>query len=341
MRNFAKTVFLTTQGTTARIDKDALRIERPEQPFVRVPLAQVESIVTHGHVNLTMDLMHHAARDGIDITMLSRAGRYIARLSGPTTGNILLRQLQFRAIDDDTKTRAIAGAIVAAKMLNERTVLLDAAKDRTDQAETLRRCADTIAGLAQQTRTASTMDQLRGIEGVGAKVYFDALSKLATDPRFQFERRTRRPPRDPMNALLSFTYALLRIRCVGALEAVGLDPQAGFLHTLRPGRPSLALDLMEEFRAPFAERHVLTLVNRRQLTTEHFLQRPGGACELTDQGRAALLTSWDAWLDGETTHRVYGHRMPRRHVPHHQALLLARHLRGDLGHYLPFRTTSR
>ncbi len=341
MRHFVKTLFLTTQGSNVRLDHDAIRVERPDEAFVRIPLRQVEAVVVHGHINVTTGLLHRLARDGIDLTMLSRAGRFIGRFAGPMNGNVLLRQQQFDALNDRAATMTIAKAVVGAKLLNSRTLLLDATKDRPHQANELRTGAQTLHALADESRQAPSLDHLRGLEGNGAKTYFGRLAAVINEPSFRFTGRTRRPPTDPTNALLSYLYALLRMRCVGGLEAVGLDPQAGFLHALRPGRPALALDMMEELRSPFADRLALTLINRRQVTVTDLVERPGGSWELTERGRDTVLRAWDSFLDGDVPHRVYGTKLARKHVPHAQALLLARHLRRDLDHYLPFRTVSR
>lgn len=335
-----RTVFLTTPGTRSRLEGDALRIERPDEPFVRIPLRQIDDIVVHGRIEVSTALMHRLATEGIGLTMLSRSGRFVCRMTGPTAGNVLLRQSQFASAATESG-QGIAREIVGAKLLNSRVVLLDAARERQEMARQLRSAAERLASYAERARSSTSLDELRGLEGNGAKTYFAEFDGCIGERDFAMSGRTRRPPLDPTNCLLSYIYALLRIRCVGALESIGLDPQIGFLHAVRPGRPALALDVMEEFRAPFADRHVLTLINRRQMRTNDFVQRPGGSWELSDEGRRKVLQSWDTFLDVEVPHRVYGHRMQRRHVPHFQALLMARHLRGDLDHYLPFRSTPR
>jgi CRISP-associated protein Cas1 len=255
--------------------------------------------------------------------------------------NVLLRIEQWCATVDGGRCLDIAKAIVTAKLLNSRVVLLDAAKDRSSVSGGLRLAADELARYAEQTRIASDLDTLRGIEGIGAKRYFAEWSGLLSAEGVTFTGRIRRPPMDPANALLSFGYALLRTRCIGAAEHVGLDPYVGFLHPVRPGRPSLALDLMEELRAPFVDRLVLTLINRRQTTAKSFTVEPTGAVRLTDDGRANFLAAFDSHLRTTVSHRVVEQEIERRKVPGLQALLLARYLRGDLTHYLPYRTTGR
>ncbi len=340
MRRSNRTLFLSTPGTTARIQHEAVLVERPDQPSVRVPLRELDSIVAYGHINLTTGLIHACAAHQTSVAYLSRAGRFIARVAGPQTGSIHLRRRQHRT--PSQQALRIVQVIINAKVLNSRTLLLDAAKDRPkEQADRLRRAGAQLANLAAQAREATSIDQARGYEGQAAAVYLKTLGGLPAQSAFRFATRTRRPPTDPANALLSFLYTLTTSRCVSACEAVGLDPQAGYLHTDRPGRPSLALDFVEELRAPLVDRFTLNIINRRQINEHHFTQRPGGACELDDDGRRIVLDAWDNYLNQPVAHRALDEQLPRRDIPHTQALLLARHLRGDLKHYLPYRSTGR
>lgn len=336
-----RSLYLTTVGTFVALDHDAFEVRRPEQPAVRAPVRSIESIVCFGNVTLSTSAMARCAEDGIDVSWLTRGGRFRFGLRTPTHGNVLLRMEQWRAAVDGDRSLDIAKAVVAAKLLNSRVVLLDAAKDRSSRSVVLREAADQLAGFAEQTRSAADLDTLRGIEGIGAKRYFAEWSNLLTPEGFIFTGRIRRPPTDPVNALLSFGYALLRTHCVAGAEHIGLDRQVGFLHPVRPGRPSLALDLMEELRAAFVDREVLTLINRRQITVKSFSVEPTGAWRLTDDGRAAFLAAFDSHMRTAVSHRAVEQDIERRKVPGHQALLLARHLRGDLAHYLPYRTTGR
>lgn len=337
-----RTLYLTTIGTFVALDHDAFEVRRPDQPVVRAPVRSIESIVCFGNVEFSTATMARCAESGIDVSWLTRGGRFRFGLRPPTHGNVLLRMEQWRAAVDDDRCLDIARAIVAAKLLNSRVVLLDAAKGKPQLSEELRVTAGELARLAKETRTAGHLDILRGIEGIGAKRYFAEWSGLLSPEGFTFTGRIRRPAVDPVNALLSFGYALLRARCGAAAEHVGLDPQVGFLHPVRPGRPSLALDLMEELRAPFVDRFVLTLVNRRQMTTKLFsVEKLTGATRLTDDGRASFLAGFDSHLRTTVAHRVVQQDIERRKVPGLQALLLARHLRRDLTHYAPYRTSGR
>lgn len=336
-----KTLYLATPGTHVGVDHDAFQISRPEQDTVRVPVVSVDALVCFGRVQISTYAVHRCSEVGVPISWITRGGRFRAAARYPTSGNVLLRVEQHAVARDDTRARAVATPIVAAKILNSRTVLQDSAKDRTTLVGELRSTADKLAIAAESTKRASTLDELRGLEGAAAKSYFGALGRLVAQGEFEFAGRNRRPATDPVNALLSFGYALLRIRCEAACEHAGLDPQVGFLHSLRPGRASLALDLMEELRAPVVDRFVITLVNRRQVTQSSLEERPGGSTVLTDEGREVFLTAWDAHLAGKVAHRVIETKIERRQLPFLQGMLLARHLRGDLAHYLPFRAIAR
>jgi CRISP-associated protein Cas1 len=224
MRNQLRTLYLSTAGTTARIEHAAIRVERPDQPAVRVPLREVDSIIAYGHINITTDLIHACAQNGTRITYLTRAGRFVAQFNGPTTGNVYLRRAQYRTQVDTAL--GITTAAINAKILNSRTLLLDTAKDRAGDAVRLRRICDQLATLASQARYAPDIDIARGYEGQAAAVYLRVLGTLPTNPAFRFTKRTRRPPLDPGNAILSYLYALATTRCVAACETVGLDPQA-------------------------------------------------------------------------------------------------------------------
>src|SRR5581483_138759 len=285
-------------------------------------------------------LMCRCAEEGREITFLDFAGRFKCRLVGPTSGNVLLRKAQYAAQADEARSIAIARPIVAGKIKNARQTLLRAAREvrEADQVAVLQAQAAFMAVHLQSLPDMQTLDGIRGIEGQAASCYFLAFGAMITRPKseFAFVMRTRRPPRDRVNALLSFIYALLTTDCVAAVEGVGLDPQFGYLHCLRPGRPALALDLMEEFRSYLADRLVLTLINRRQIQPEHFETRPGESVLLTAEGRKLVLSAYQTRKQEEVMHPLLQTRTPIGLLPHLQARLLARHLRGDLPSYLPF-----
>lgn len=341
INDLRRTLYLTTPGTVVGVDHDAFEVLRPEQPRIRAPIRSVDSLICFGHVHVSSGALQRCAAEGIDVSWLGRGGRFKAGLRRPTSGNVLLRARQFAIASVESDALTVARPVVGAKILNSRTVILDVAKDRPAIAAQLRGVAGSLSRDARLAKEAGSLDELRGIEGNAARRYFTELGTVADPDGLAFTTRTRRPPRDPANALLSFLYGLLRGLCEGAAEHVGLDPQVGFLHALRPGRPTLALDLMEELRAPFADRLALTMINQRQVTERDFEWQPGGAVLLDDAGRLKVLTAWDAHMNREVQHRVLESPIARRQVPHLQAALLARHLRGDLAHYLPYRTTPR
>jgi CRISPR-associated protein Cas1 len=261
-------------------------------------------------------------------------------VEGPASGNVLLRRAQHLALSDAGATTALARNLAAGKIQNSRQVLLRGGREAAaaEDAAPLQAAAEHLAGLLPALERAATPDEVRGLEGDAARRYFEVFDRMVKEDReaFALRGRTRRPPRDRMNSLLSFLYTLLRTDCVAAAEGVGLDPQVGFLHALRPGRPALGLDLMEELRPVLADRLALTLVNRRQVTPRDFEERPGGAVSLTEAGRRAVVTAYQQRKQEEVLHPVVGRRTPLGLIAHVQARLLARRLRGDLEAYPPF-----
>lgn len=340
MKQILNTLYVQTQGTYIRLDHETLKLEVEKETKFQMPLHHLGGIMAFGNVLISPFLIHRCAEDGRSLVWLSEYGTFKARLAGSTTGNVLLRRSQHEALTSDTATLLIARYIVAGKLQNARTVLMRAAREATDEGDrtVLAEAAKVHAESIQNTETATDLEKLRGIEGFAAKKYFAAFSSMIRTNRkvFQFTERSRRPPRDPINALLSFVYTLLVNECIAACEGVGLDPQMGFLHTLRPGRPALALDLMEELRAPLADRLVLTLINRGQIKPDDFVDRPGGAIHLTEDARKTLLAAYQKRKQEEISHTITGSKVPFGLLAHVQARLLARHLRGDLSTYQPF-----
>jgi CRISPR-associated protein Cas1 len=285
-------------------------------------------------------LIERCADDGRSLTWLDRRGRFRARLEGQTRGNVLLRRAQHLALSDREQPWRIARQIVAAKVQNSRQVLLRAARESVNEEDTaaLSGAAERLSEILGRLRFQGDLDTVRGSEGEAARTYFGVFGHMVRRdrPEFMPDGRSRRPPRDRTNAVLSFLYAMVRAECASAIEGVGLDPQVGFLHALRPGRPALALDLMEEFRPVLADRLAITLINRRQLQAEHFEDLPGGAVHLNDEGRRAVIVAFQHRKEEEVQHRALKQKVPLGLVAHIQARLLARHLRGDLNDYPPF-----
>jgi CRISPR-associated protein Cas1 len=339
-RQLLNTLFVTTPGAFVRLDGDTVRVDADGTKLLQVPLLHLGQLVLFGGASISPPLMCRCAEEDREVTFLDFAGRFKCRVVGPTSGNVLLRKAQYDAQADEARTLEIARPIVAGKIKNSRQTLLRAARDvrAEDQKSVLNEQAAFMAVHLQTLPDMTSLDGVRGIEGQAASCYFQAFGSMITREKaeFAFATRTRRPPRDRVNALLSFVYALLTTDCVAAVEGVGMDPQFGFLHCLRPGRPALALDLMEEFRSYLADRLVLTLINRKQIQPDHFESRPGESVLLTAEGRKVVLSAYQARKQEEIAHPLLQTKTPVGLVPHLQARLLARHLRGDLPSYIPF-----
>ena len=334
------TLYLTTPETYLRLDNDTLRVEVDHETRLRVPLHHLSAVVCFGHIGLSAPLMHRLAEGGIALVLLDDNGRFKARLEGAVSGNVLLRQAQFQRVADAAFTLDMARACVAGKIKNTRQVLQRGAREAKsdDEAKTLARLADDLAASLRALPAAASLDALRGLEGEAARQYFSGLSLLVRpDQReaFAMDGRTRRPPRDRFNAVLSFLYAMWMNDCRSALEAAGLDPQVGFLHALRPGRAALALDLMEEFR-PWAVRLALTLINRGQLAANYFVLREGGGVSLQPDARKTVVVAYQERKKDEINHPLLAQSVPLGLVPLVQARLLARALRDDAAPYVPF-----
>jgi CRISPR-associated protein Cas1 len=340
MTELLNTLYVQTQGAALFLDHDAVRVTAPDRPgHQALPLRRLDSIIAFGHVNFSADLLKRCADDGRDVVWMSRSGRFVARVDGPVQGNVLLRHAQHLAHADPARRLAIARCCVAGKVQNSRQMLLRSARDAApgQQAE-LRRIADELATIVTALPDVSSIDELMGAEGNAARLYYRGFALLLRpdDGIPPFTLRTRRPPTDPVNAVLSFLYGLLRTTVHGSAEEVGLDPYVGFLHGLRPGKPALALDLMEEFRPVFADRLALTLFNRRQLRQSHFETLPGGAIRLTEDGRKLILTEWQQSRQRDWLHQLLGRAVPAALLPSTQARILARHIRGELPSYMPW-----
>ena len=335
------TLYVTVPDSHLRLDNDTLRVLTGDETRLRVPLHHLGAVVCFGHVSLSVPLMHRLAEDGITLVLLDAHGRFKARLEGPLAGNVLLRRAQHQRHDNALFSLELARRMVAGKLQNQRHVLLRGARDARvpEDRAVLVRAAQNLAASLRALPAATSADAVRGIEGEAARGYFAALNHLVrADCRevFAMDGRTRRPPRDRMNALLSFLYAMWTNDCRSACEAAGLDPQIGFLHSVRPGRAALALDLVEEFR-PLADRLALTLVNRLQVSSKDFVEREGGAVLLDGDARKAVVAAYQERKRDELSHSLLSESIPLGVVPLIQARLLARHLRGEAPHYPPFR----
>lgn len=339
MKQLLNTLYVMTQGAYLTLDHETVKVEVEGKTQLQVPLHHLGAIFTVGNVMMSPFLMHRCTENGKAVVFLDMNGRFLARVVGKITGNVLLRQAQYETARDTQKAAAIAKNIVAAKLQNSRQILLRGARETEDSEieSRLRHAASAIAGALHGLKKSSKVDEIRGLEGISANEYFQVFDAMVKDNKetFMIKTRNRRPPRDPMNALLSFLYTLLLNDCVSAIEGVGLDPQIGFLHVLRPGRPSLGLDLMEELRSVLADRLALTLINLKQLTKKDFEEREGGAVYLNEGGRKSVVVAYQKRKQDEFTHPLLEEKVPFGLIPHVQARLLARHLRGDMEEYLP------
>lgn len=334
------TVFVSDHRARLRIKKGNLLIEQgPESS--RVPIETIEQVVLTGRAEVTNATMGTFVERGIRLAAISKSGRLRFRIGGPVSGNVLLRVGQHEMAADTERCSEIARIIVAGKLQNCRRMLMRWARDSPEHAGRFTEAAGSIEQRLGALRTAQTGDEIRGIEGDGTRRYFKMVGLQVRHPAdvFSFERRSRRPPRDPFNALLSFVYGLLLVEVSGALDAVGLDPQVGFFHQLRPGRPALALDLIEEFRPSIADRFAMRLVNRAQLTSSDFEDAPGGAVYLSSSGRDTIFREITAFRNELVWHPVLLRDVPVGGLPLIQATLMARHLRGDINVYPPYLIT--
>ena len=340
MKHHLNTLFVTTQGAALRKEGQAVVVRVDKKTALRLPMHQIDGIVCFGRVWVSPYLMGACAQAGLTISLMSEHGRFLAAVQGFSPGNVLLRREQYRRADDPRSSLCIARPIVAAKTANLRAVLLRGARDSRDTStqRALRDAAARLATDAQSAMQAQSLDQLRGTEGDAAATYFAAFPRLVNhnDPAFRFTQRSRRPPLDPINAILSFLYTLLAHDYRSAAEAAGLDAAVGFFHRDRPGRPSLALDLMEALRPVLADRLALSLINRAQIKPADFIKQESGAVVLTDRARKAVLIAYQKRKQNTLEHPFLGEKVELGLVPHLQARLLARHLRGDHDLYPEF-----
>jgi len=334
---------VTTQGAWVNKDGENIVVSVDDSERGRVPFHSVGAVVCFGHVLVSAPLMGAASETGIRITHLTENGRFLARVEGPVSGNVLLRRTQYRWADDPVRQAGIVKSILAGKLLNQRAVVDRALRDHGDtmtaEAQTdLSAASERLRHIVRRLERPLDIDELRGAEGEAGQTYFSVFDHLVRGekPLFSFRGRSRRPPMDPINALLSFLYVLLTADMRAALEANGLDPAVGYLHADRPGRPSLALDLVEEFRPFLADRLALSLINRKQLGEGAFRRLENGATLLSDDGRKLVVTAYQERKRDEIQHAFLGEKVTVGLLWFCQAQLLARHLRGDLDAYPPF-----
>ena len=337
MKTYDNTLYVTTQGSYLARERDNLLIRLDKETHRQFPIHTLGGVVCFGNVSFSPFALGLCGESGVCVSFLTENGRFLARVEGPISGNVLLRRAQYR-VSSEPQAAEVARAMITAKVANARTVLLRAQRDRPAASPELTSAAGRLATILGNLDRPMALDVLRGAEGEAAVVYFKVFNHLivAQQEDFRFDGRSRRPPRDRVNAMLSFLSVLLTHDARSACEAVGLDPQVGFLHQDRPGRASLALDLMEELRPVLVDRLTLSLINRRQVSADGFRVTESGGVEMDDATRKTLLVAWQERKQDELTHPFLGEPMTLGLLVHVQARLLARHLRGDLDAYPAF-----
>lgn len=340
MKKLLNTLYITPPHVYLSLDGENIVVLQEEAELQRIPLHILNNIVCFSYKGASPALMGACAERGIGLCFLTPHGRFLSRITGPVSGNVFLRKTQYQKADDEMQSLAIAKSFLLGKIYNGRWSL-----ERTKRDHPMRIDIDTMTAAISQMidalqhlEHATSREELMGIEGLAAKAYFGAFPQLIlrNENVFSFHGRTRRPPLDPVNAMLSLAYTLLGNEIACALETVGLDPAVGYLHTLRPGRDSLALDLLEELRAPLADRFVISLINLGTVTGKDFLTKENGAVFLTDDARKQFLTEWQKRKQEQITHPYLQEKVQWGMVPYAQAMLLSRYLRGDLDAYPPF-----
>lgn len=344
MRKHLNTLYITSDDAYVRKEQETFVVEIKDdegnwKKAFQAPIHTIENIVCFGFKPLTPQLMAFCAENNVGISYLTETGKFLARVYGAQKGNVLLRKAQYAISDNEFESLKIARPIIAAKVANYRHLLLRHQRNHPELCqESVVYASKLLTNRLQKIQNAEKLNELNGYEGECATIYFKELSNLITAQKddFKFTQRSKHPPLDPANALLSFLYAILANDVRSALETVGLDPQVGFLHQIRPGRPSLALDLMEEFRAYLGDRIMLNLINLKQVTIKDFEFRESGEVRISDKARKEILTAYQKRKQEEITHPFIGEKMTIGLLPHIQAQLLTRYIRGDISDYPPF-----
>ena len=335
MKKLLNTLYITRPECYLHKERETIVIKQGDNKLGQFPMLALQNILCFGQVSVSPGLMAACLESGVGLSFFTEFGKFQAQVMGMPKGNVLLRRTQYRWADDEEKSVSVARLMIAAKVGNCRAVLMREQRNH-GASDSLAHAAEKMAALLENIRHARNVPQLMGLEGEAASVYFGVFNSLLRSHGFEFSGRVRRPPGDPVNALLSFAYVLLASECASALAGVGLDPYVGFLHQDRPGRKSLALDLMEELRAPLADRFVLTLINRGQMKLDDFVTEASGAVRLKDEARKTFLTAYQERKKESLKHPYLEESIELGLLPHAQALLLARHLRGDMQYYTPF-----
>ncbi len=336
MKKLLNSLYITTDGSYVHKERETLVIEQEGEKVFQLPFHSIQNMFCFGRVMVSPGLMAACGDKGIGISFFTGYGKFQSRLQGPQSGNVLLRRAQYR--EADQSPQILARLFIAAKLANSRNVIMRHQRNH-GQDEQLEKLVSSLANNLKRLERSSDVDQMRGIEGDSAASYFGCFNSLIVEnlrESFSFSGRTKRPPLDRVNALLSFSYTLLTHEIASALQGVGIDPYVGFLHTDRSGRLSLALDMLEEFRAWWCDRFVLTLINRKQISPNDFIEESSEAILLTDDARKKFLTAWQEKKQDELKHPYTGEKIQIGLLPHVQAMLLSRYLRKDMEIYTPF-----
>lgn len=334
MKKLLNTLYITQPQSYLSKDGQNIVVSVNQQEVFRIPALNIESIVIFGYMGVSPGLMKLCTDNGIGLCFMTPNGKFISRISGPVHGNVLLRMKQYAINSDKEKSVNLARLFVQAKLHNCRQFLMRNIREHGDNPQ-INTAQNKLMLLKNSLHSVIDAATIMGMEGQAASIYFGVFDELILNKNsiFRFNVRTRRPPKDPINVLLSFTYTLLTNEIVNALESVGLDPNVGFLHTLRPGRPSLALDMIEEFRPTLCDRFVLSLINKKQLSDKHFSYHRDGVVNITDDGRKILLTSWQNRKKEEIMHPYLKEKVSYGLLPYIQAMLMARYIRGEIDGY--------
>ncbi|WP_164218290.1 type I-C CRISPR-associated endonuclease Cas1c [Virgibacillus sp. YIM 98842] len=340
MKKMLNTLFVTQPDVYLSLDGDNIVLKKEKSQLGRLPLHNLESIVSFGYTGASPALMGYCADRNISIAFLTKNGRFLARVIGESRGNVTLRKKQYRLSDDEVESAKIARNFIIGKVYNNKWILERMTRNyplRID-VEQFKDLSKHLTSILQEVKICEELDSLRGWEGQAAISYNKVFNSMILQQKddFHFHLRSRRPPKDNVNAMLSFAYTLLANDTAAALETVGLDAYVGFMHRDRPGRASLALDLMEELRGVFADKFVLSLINRKEITKDSFLKKENEAVLMTDEARKTFLKAWQVKKQEKITHPFLGEKITWGLIPYAQALLLARYLRGDLDEYPPF-----
>jgi CRISPR-associated protein Cas1 len=340
MRKLLNQLYVLSPGAYLSRDGENIVVKIDSEERFRLPIHTIEGIVCFGYQGASPALMQLCAKNGVGLSFHTESGRFLARVNGPVAGNVFLRKRQYSVSEDPAASLAISSRFIAAKIHNERNVLLRAARDHPDKVDesVIHKAAKRLEDLARGAMSSETAQLLRGAEGEAARLYFASFDEMIVEDKtsFALHGRNRRPPLDRVNALLSFLYSLLAHETQSALESVGLDPYVGFLHTIRPGRASLALDLMEELRSYLADRTAVTLINRRQITADDFILLENGAMRLKDKPRSVLIDTWQQRKQEIVIHPFLQEKIPVGLIPYIQAQLLAKSFRNEIDGYPPF-----